>query len=168
MGARLAILLAAGIATVPSAGAPRFLLADGRSLEMHGRVYVWCGRWDDGARIRTLRIQQGSPLAPPWWSIEIQVRLARRGVRVRLPTLSGRTASVFVGDPHRDVEASSDGERSSGSLTILSDAHCAAGTPIRLRIDARLAAEEAGGPSVRVEGSFVGVVGRQPGPGVQP
>ena len=46
-------------------------------------------KWDDGFDVRTLRIQQGSPFAPPWWSIEIRVTLAQGGHRIALPTLTG-------------------------------------------------------------------------------
>jgi hypothetical protein len=118
--------------------------------------------------VRTLRIQQGSPLAPPWWTIEVRVALARRGRRISFPTLTGRTASMFAGFPHKQLEASSDSERSRGSLTILDDVSCRPGSRVRLRVSGRLAAEESGGPSVDVAGTFTGVVGTRPAPGVQP
>src|SRR5437773_1763707 len=78
-----------------------FHWSDGSPLAVRGTVYVWCGKWDDGFDVRTLRIQQGSPFAPPWWSIEVRVALADRGRRITFPTLSGRSASMFAGYPRK-------------------------------------------------------------------
>ena len=145
-----------------------FHWSDGRPLGVRGTVYVWCGKWDDGFDVRTLRIQQSSPFAPPWWSIEVRAALARRGRRVAFPTLSGRNASMFAGHPRKQLEASSDSERSRGSLTILDDVSCRPGSRVLLKVSAHLASEESGGPSVDVAGTFSGVVGTRPAPGVQP
>jgi hypothetical protein len=135
---------------------------------MHGRTYVWCGKWDDGTSVRTLRIQQGSVLAPPWWMFEVLVTLGRRGHVIHFPALVGRTGSMFVGDRRTNLEASADGERSRGTVTILDDVSCKPGSPIRVRFRAMLAGEEAGGTSIGVSGIFEGTVGTKPAPGVQP
>jgi len=145
-----------------------FHWSDGRPLAVRGTVYVWCGKWDDGFDVRTLRIQQGSPFAPPWWSIEVRVALADRGRRITFPTLSGRSASMFAGYPRKQLEASSDKELSRGSLTILDDVSCRPRSRVRVKVSVHLAAEESGGPSVDVAGTFTGVVGTRPAPGVQP
>ena len=145
-----------------------FHWSDGRPLAVPGTVYVWCGKWDDGFDVQTLRIQQGSPFSPPWWSIEVRVASARRGRRIAFPTLSGRSASMFAGYPRKRLEASSDSERSSGAITIVDDVTCRPGSRVRLRVSAHLAAEESGGPSIDVAGTFAGVVGTRPAPGVQP
>jgi len=39
---------------------------------------------------------------------------------------------------------------------------------VRVKVSVHLAAEESGGPSVDVAGTFTGVVGTRPAPGVQP
>lgn len=75
---------------------------------------------------------------------------------------------MFAGHARKQLEASSDSERSRGSLTILDDVSCRPGSRVRLRISAHLASEESGGPSVEVAGTFSGVVGTRPAPGVQP
>jgi hypothetical protein len=53
-------------------------------------------------------------------------------------------------------------------MTILDDVSCRPGSRVRLAVSARLASEEAGGPSVVVRGTFTGRVGTTPAPGVQP
>jgi len=161
---RLGILLAALTASTASL---HFSFADGKPLAMRGKTYVWCGKWDDGMHVQTMRIQQGSPFSPPWWSLEVRLTLARRGRRIAFPTLSGRTAALFVADPRKNVEASTDSERSRGSLTVLGDVSCRPGSTVRLSVGATLAGEEAGGRSIRVAGTFLGTVGRTPAPGVQ-
>jgi len=75
---------------------------------------------------------------------------------------------MFAGYPRKQLEASSDSERSRGSLTILYEVSCRPGAYVRVRVDAHLAAEESGGPSVDVTGTFTGVVGTRAAPGVQP
>jgi len=124
----------------------RFARADGSTLAMHGRTYVWCGKWDDGTNVRTLRIQQGAVLSPPWWTLEFRVDLGRRGYRIALPTLVGRTGTMFVADRRTRLEASTDSERSRGSITILDDVRCRPGSLVRVSVRATLASEEAGGP----------------------
>jgi hypothetical protein len=140
----------------------------GKLVEMRGETYVWCGHWDDGADVRTLRIQQGSPFAPPWWSLELRVALARGGTTIAMPALVSHRAAIFVSDPRREIEASSDSERSRGRIAILDDASCHAGSHIRVTIDTTLAGEASGTPSVVVHGTFAGVVGTKPAPGVGP
>jgi hypothetical protein len=171
------LLLATCVATVAAArgnaglssGTPlRFVWTDGSALKVAGKTYVWCGNWDDGAAVRTLRIQQSSPFSPPWWSLEIRLTLARRGRKVAFPALMGRTGTMFVAYPRKRLEASADSERSRGSITILGDVSCRPGSPVRLSIRAKLASEEAGGPSIRVSGTFVGKVGTAAAPGVNP
>lgn len=135
---------------------------------MHGRTYVWCGKWDDGTNVRTLRFQQGSVLAPPWWMFEVRVELARRGHAIVFPALVGRTGTMFVGDRRTQLEASADSERSRGSVTILGNVSCRPGSKVRLSVHATLASEETGGPSIQVRGTFGGTVGTTPAPGVQP
>ncbi len=164
-----AAVVVAGVGAAPSAVGPlRFAWANGSVLDIRGRTYVWCGKWDDGANVRTLRIQQSSPFSPPWWFIEVRLTLARRGRRIAFPTLFGRTATMFVAYPRRQLEASADSERSRGSVTILGDVSCRPGSPVRLSVRTSLASEEAGGPSVQVSGTFVGRVGTTAAPGVQP
>ncbi len=167
--ARAAVVVAAAAqAGGPPASSFRFAWSDGSRLDIRGETYVWCGRWDDGANVRTLRIQEGSPLSPPWWSLEVRVALGRRGHVIVLPTLVGRTGTMFVAYPRRQLEASADSERSRGRVTILDDVTCWPGSRVRLAVSATLASEEAGGPSVVVRGTFTGRVGTTPGPGVQP
>jgi hypothetical protein len=167
-------LLCAAIAgaAVAQAGAAssslRFSLANGSALAMHGKTYVWCGNWDDGTNARTLRVQQGSVLAPPWWTFEVLVSLGRRGHAITFPALVGRTGTMFVGDRRRQLEASAESERSRGKVTILDDVSCRPGTHVRLSVRAALASEETGGPSIRVSGTFTGTVGTTPAPGAQP
>jgi len=146
----------------------RFARADGSTLAMHGRIYVWCGKWDDGTNVRTLRIQQGAVLSPPWWMLEFRVDLGRRGYRIALPTLVGRTGTMFLADRRSRLEASADSEGSRGSITILDDVSCRPGSPVRVSVRATLASEEAGGAAIKVGGTFVGRVGLTPAPGVQP
>jgi hypothetical protein len=154
--------------TASSATPLRFSWSSGSSLAVRGKTYVWCGTWDDGANVRTLRIQQSSPFSPPWWFLEIRVTIARRARRIAFPSLSGRKATMFVAYPRRRLEASSDSEHAQGSVTILGDVTCRPGSPVRLSVRATLASEETGGPSVDVHGTFVGRVGTTPAPGVQP
>jgi hypothetical protein len=161
-------ILAAGVAVAASPSALRFTWANGSTLALSGQTYVWCGKWDDGANVRTLRIQQSSPFSPPWWMLEVQVGLAHAGRTIRFPVLSGRTGSMFVAYPRRRLEASTDSERSRGSLTILGDASCRPGSRVRLAVRATLAGEEAGTPSIAVRGTFTGTVGTTPAPGVNP
>ena len=165
MTMRFGILLAA---LTSYSASLHFSFSDGTPLAMHGKTYVWCGKWDDGTIVRTLRVQQGSPLGPPRWSLEIRLTLARRDRRIVLPTLSGRTAAMFVGDPRNELEASTDSERSRGSLTVVGDVNCRPGSTVRLSVDATLASEGAGGRSIRVRGTFLGAVAGTPAPGVQP
>ena len=163
------VLLAAVLAvTAGSSGPLRFTWSNGSGLAMGGKTYVWCGKWDDGANVRTLRIQQGSPFAPPWWTAEVRLSLARRGRAVRFPALVGKTASMFVSQPRKQLEASADSERSRGSLTVLDDVSCTPGSRVRVRIDATLAGEETGTPPVAVHGTFTGTVGTKAAPGVSP
>jgi hypothetical protein len=166
----LAVVVAAAAAQAagPPASHLRFAWTDGSRLDIRGKTYVWCGKWDDGANVRTLRIQQGSPLSPPWWSLEVRVALGRGGHVIVLPTLVGRTGTMFVAYPRRQLEASADSERSRGRVTILDDVNCRPGSRVRLAVSATLASEEAGGPSVVVRGTFAGGVGTTPAPGVQP
>ena len=164
------LALAAAVAGQAAAPviSPRFATPKGASLAMHGKTYVWCGKWDDGTSVRTLRIQQGSVFAPPWWMFEVLVTLGRRGHTIHFPALVGRTGSMFVGDRRTQLEASADSERSRGRVTILDDVNCRPGSRVRLAVSATLASEEAGGPSVVVRGTFAGGVGTTPAPGVQP
>jgi hypothetical protein len=118
--------------------------------------------------VRTLRIQQGSVFAPPWWMFEVLVTLARRGHTIHFPALVGKTGSMFVGDRRTQLEASADSERSRGTVTILDDVSCKPGSRVRVSFRATLASEEAGGPSIQVRGVFDGTVGTKPAPGVQP
>jgi hypothetical protein len=141
---------------------------DGSRLAIAGKTYVWCGKWDDGAEVRTLRLQQGSPLRPPWWSLEVRLTDARRGRRITFPVLVGRRATIFVSFPRRHLEASTDSERSRGSLRLLSDVSCRPGWLVRFSVAARIASEYAGGISVYMRGTFTGRVGRTTAPGVQP
>ena len=173
MGVGILVIAAAAAVVVGRATAapPTSILfhwTDGRVLAIRGKTYIWCGRWDDGANVRTLRIQQSSPFAPPWWFLELRLTLARRGRHIAFPTLSGRTATMFVAYPRKGLEASTGGERSRGSLTILGAVTCRPGSHVWLRVSGRLASEEAGGPSVDVRGTFAGSVGTTPAPGVQP
>jgi len=167
-----AAIYAAAFAAAQGGAAPasalRFVWADGSSLDMPGKTYVWCGRWDDGTNIRTLRIQQGSPLSPPWWFLEVRVTLGNRGHTIPFPTLVGRTGTMFVAYPRRQLEVSADSERSRGAVTILENVSCRPGSRVRFGVRARLASEEAGGPSIDVRGTFVGSVGKTAAPGVQP
>jgi hypothetical protein len=164
------LALAAAVAAQAAAPmiSPRFATPKGASLAMHGTTYVWCGKWDDGTSVGTLRIQQGSVSAPPWWMFEVLVTLGRRGHVIHFPALVGRTGSMFVGDRRTNLEASADSERSQGTVTILDAVSCKPGSQIRLRFRATLAGEEAGGTSIRVSGIFDGRVGTKPAPGVQP
>jgi hypothetical protein len=166
VGTLAAIVVPARGGAAPAAPL-RFAWANGSQLEVRGKTYVWCGKWDDGANVRTLRIQQSSPFSPPWWFIEIRVTIARRGRQIAFPTLSGRTATMFVAYPRRQLEASADSERSRGSVKILADVSCRPGSPVRLSIRARLASEEAG-PSIDARGTIAGSVGTTAAPGVQP
>jgi hypothetical protein len=75
---------------------------------------------------------------------------------------------MFVADRRTRLEASADSERSRGSITVLDDVSCRPGSPVRVSVRATLASEEAGGPAVKVGGTFVGSVSRTPAPGVQP
>lgn len=159
---------AAAAQAATSGSSLRFASADGAALAMRGKTYVWCGKWDDGTNVRTLRVQQGSVLAPPWWMFEVRVALGRRGYRIGFPALVGRTGSMFVGDRRTGLEASAESERSRGSVTILDGMSCRPGSLVRLSVRATLASEEAGGPSIRVSGVFAGAVGTTPAPGVQP
>jgi hypothetical protein len=163
-------LVAAGLlaAAAPVGGQLRLAWTDGSPLQVRGKTYVWCGKWDDGAGVRTLRIQQSSPLSPPWWSLEVRVSIARRGQRIVFPALVGRTGTMFVGYPRKQLEASADAERSRGALTILGDVTCRPGSPVRLSVRGTLAGEQAGGASIRVSGTFTGRIGTTPGPGVNP
>jgi hypothetical protein len=156
------------VGATPFATALRFAWSGGSSLEVRGKTYVWCGKWDDGASVRTLRIQQGSPFSLPWWFLEVRVSIARRGRRIAFPTLSGRTATMFVAYPRRQLEVSTDSERSRGLLTILGDVSCQPGSLVLLVVQARLASEEASGLSINARGTFVGRVGTAAAPGVQP
>ena len=168
----LCVAILAGAAAAAQGVAPtgslRFATAGGTPLAMGGKTYVWCGKWDDGTNVRTLRLQQGSVLAPPWWMFEVRVALGRRGHAIVFPALVGRTGTMFVGDRRTHLEASADSERSRGTVTILDDVSCRPGSRVRLRVRATLASEEAGGSSVRISGVFVGRVGTTPAPGVQP
>jgi hypothetical protein len=146
----------------------RFGSTAGVPLRVRGRTYVWCGKWDDGARVRTLRIQQSSLLTPPWWFLEIRLAIARRGQTVAFPQLTGRNATMFVGSAPTHLETSAESEGSRGSMVILGDVSCRPGSRVRIRVRAHLASEEAGGRSVEVDGTFVGRVGSTPAPGVQP
>jgi len=160
-------LVSAGLsAALLGAAPPSFTRPDGTALRMNGKVYVWCGKWDDGANVRTLRIQQGSPFSPPWWMVEIRLSVARRGATVAFPTLTGKTGTMFVSQPRTQVEASADSERSRGSLTVLDDVTCRRGSHVRVRIRATLAGEESGTPSITVRGTFTGTVGTTVAPGV--
>ena len=168
------VLLCAAIAgaAVAQAGAAssslRFSFTNGSALAMRGKTYVWCGNWDDGTNVRTLRIQQGSVLAPPWWTFEVLVSLGRRGHAMTFPALVGRTGTMFVGDRRRQLEASADSERSRGTVTLLDGVSCRPGARVRFSVRATLASEESGGHSVQVRGTFTGTVGTTPAPGVQP
>jgi hypothetical protein len=162
----LAVAVAAVIAGSP--GSLRLTWADGSALAVKGKQYVWCGKWDDGADVRTVRIQQGSPFSPPWWMVEIRLSLARRGRTVHFPVLVGKSTTMFVAYPRKQLEASAESERSKGSLTVLGDVTCRPGSPVRLGIHATLAGEEAGTPSIAVDGTFVGTMGTTPAPGVGP
>jgi hypothetical protein len=109
-----------------SSGTPlRFVWTDGSALKVAGKTYVWCGNWDDGAAVRTLRIQQSSPFSPPWWFLEIRLKLARRGRKVAFPALMGRTGTMFVAYPRKRLEAqrtaSARGGRSLFSATSAAD-----------------------------------------------
>ena len=75
---------------------------------------------------------------------------------------------MFAGYPRKQLEASSDTELSRGSLTILDDVSCRPRSRVRVKVSVHLAAEESGGPSVDVAGTFTGVVGTRPAPGMQP
>jgi hypothetical protein len=161
-----ALVLAATIAGQP--GSLRLTWADGSALAVDGKSYVWCGKWDDGTNVRTLRVQQGSPLSPPWWMFEVRVALARRGHVVRFPVLVGRSATMFAAYPRRQLEASAESERSRGTATILDDVSCQPGTRVRVSVRATLAGEKAGTPSITVRGTFAGTIGTRPGPGVNP
>jgi hypothetical protein len=167
-----AVVLGAAVVAVSAPAAPsdplRFAWASGEALAIRGKTYVWCGKWDDGTSVRTLRIQQSSPFSPPWWMLEVRVALGRRGHTVAFPALSGRTATMFAADPGKRLEVSADSERSHGTVAILDDVSCRPGSRVRLSIRATLAGEEAGGPSLRVRGTFIGTVGTTPAPGVQP
>src|SRR5207248_1653319 len=68
-----AAAIVGGRAGAVSPPVPRFFWANGTTLAMHGKTYVWCGHWDDGNKVRTLRVQQGSPFTPPWWMIEVRL-----------------------------------------------------------------------------------------------
>jgi hypothetical protein len=168
----LAVVIGAAVAAVSAPAAPsdplRFARTSGAALAIGGKTYVWCGKWDDGTSVRTLRIQQSSPLSPPWWMLEVRVALARRGHRIAFPVLSGRTATMFAADPGKGLEVSADSERSHGTVAILDDVSCRPGSRVRLSVRATLAGEEAGGRSLQVRGTFVGTVGTTPAPGVQP
>ena len=167
----VAVVVAAATATQVAATPPaslRFASANGAPLAMRGKTYVWCGKWDDGTNVRTLRIQQGSVLAPPWWTFEVLLKLGRRGHTIHFPALVGRTGTMFAGDRRKNLEASADSERSRGTVTILDDVSCRPGTRVRVSVRATLASEEAGGPSIRAGGVFAGTVGTTPAPGVQP
>jgi hypothetical protein len=72
---------------------------------------------------------------------------------------------MFAGYPRKQLEASSGSERSRGSVTILDGVSSRPGSRVRLKVSAHLAAEESGGPSVDVAGTFTGVVGTPPGAG---
>jgi hypothetical protein len=98
----------------------------------------------------------------------VLVSLGRRGHAIVFPALVGRTGTMFVGDRRKQLEASADSERSRGTVTILDDVGCRPGTRVRFSVRATFASEEAGGPSIRVSGTFTGVVGTTPAPGVQP
>ena len=158
--------LATAVASTPSS--PRFTWADGSALPISGETHVWCGKWDDGANIRTLRIQEGSPLSPPWWMLEVRVSIAHAGHTIRFPVLNGRTATMFVAYPRRQLEASAESERSRGSVTVLDGVSCRPGALVRLAVHTTLAGEQTGTPSIAVRGTFAGVVGTTAGPGVNP
>jgi hypothetical protein len=161
-----AVALAAGAAATTRS--LRFRWEDGTRLAVHGRTYVWCGSWDDGTRIQTLRIQQSSPFSPPWWFLEVRLKLARKGRRIVFPVLSGRSAEMFVAYPAKGLEASTASERSRGSLAILGNNSCRPGSRVSVSVRATLASEEAGGPSIDVAGLLVGSIEGVPAPGVQP
>src|SRR5881398_3709366 len=110
----VAAALVSASATASSPPSLHFAWADGSAVAMRGKTYVWCGKWDDGANVRTLRIQQGSPFTPPWWMVEIRLSLARRGRTIRFPALVGKTATMFVTYPRKQLEASAESERSRG------------------------------------------------------
>jgi hypothetical protein len=160
-------VVAASAPAAPS-DPPRFAWASGSQLPIGGRTYVWCGKWDDGTGVRTLRVQQSSPFAPPWWMLEVRVALGRGGHTIVFPALKGRTATMFAADPRQGLEASAESERSHGTISILDDISCRPGSHVRLGIRATLAGEEAGGRSIRISGTFVGTVGTKAAPGVQP
>jgi hypothetical protein len=171
----MVVAVAVGTTTVAAAQAGagpadslRFAWANGSALAIRGKTYVWCGKWDDGTNVRTLRVQQGSPFSPPWWSFEVLVGLGSRGRRIMFPVLIGRSGTMFVAYPRKQLEASADSERSRGTVTILDAVSCRPGSRVRLSVRATLAGEEAGGPSLRVSGTFTGTVGTTPAPGVQP
>jgi hypothetical protein len=137
-----------------------FTRADSTVLTMGATPLVCCGLYDPSfVNERAMRIVFYDDPANqlPGWQILILIDRAQAGDTTTLPTAVVPPSrvpyvSMFVADIGNDL--SSDTEESSGTITVHSFSCSATTIQVDFSVDAVLGSEYAGGPAMRVQGTF--------------
>jgi hypothetical protein len=136
-----------------------FQRADSSVVAMGETPLVCCGLYDPGfVNERAMRVVFYDPANQmPGWQILILIDRAQPGATTTLPTevvapSKVAAVSMFVADFGNDL--SSDAEDSGGIIVVHSFRCTATTIEIEFSVDAVLGSEYAGGPSMRVHGTF--------------
>lgn len=107
----------------------------------------------------------GSGFARPFWHVFAVAEDAARVRSIRFPVGitdgNPRGAAVFVYDRRTDNEASSEEEESRGRIAF-ARVGCTLGTTIRFTVSGTLGSEISQQPSIRVSGTYEGMLGKRP------
>jgi hypothetical protein len=128
---------------------------DGSGVVFAPNVYAWCGPWEEGNVAEpTVHVLVGDASAR--WEFRVVQRDVEPGATLSFPNTfiwdQPRGADMFVHAPPNEL--SSQVTESSGAVMV-EGLDCSAGGGIHFTVEATLASELAGLPSVTVTGHFI-------------